>query len=48
MMVGPLAQIMGPDEDMAIEVMDPVEVTICDTCGQDDLISIVAIAFREE
>ena len=29
---GGLAQIMGPDEDLALEVMEPVTITICGDC----------------
>lgn len=28
-----LAQVMGPDEDMAKPVMDPVTLTVCESCG---------------
>lgn len=30
---GLLASVMGADEDMAVEVMDPVTVTICEGCS---------------
>lgn len=30
-----LAQAMGPDEDMAKPVMDPVTITVCETCSHE-------------
>lgn len=30
-----LAAIMGPDEEAAVPVMDPVEASICETCSHD-------------
>jgi len=47
MMLGgaaPLAEILGPNEDLAIEVADPAEVTICDDCGMSDV--MVAVLFE--
>lgn len=28
-----LAQMMGPDQDMALPIMDPLTLTICDACA---------------
>ena len=30
-----LAQVMGPDEEMTMPVMDPIEFTVCETCSTD-------------
>lgn len=27
-----LAQVMGPDEDMTVPMMDPVTLTVCENC----------------
>ena len=32
-----LASVMGPDEDLAKPVMEPVTITICEQCSQHDL-----------
>lgn len=38
-----IAAIMGPDEDMAKPIMDPVIVTICEPCGtQDTCVAMLA------
>lgn len=33
MLGGPLAAIMGPDEDLAIPMMDPKKIAICEGCN---------------
>jgi hypothetical protein len=33
---GALASILGPDEDLAVKVMEPVEITLCETCAIQD------------
>ena len=34
MMIGAeLAMVMGPDEDMTIPMMEPLTLTVCETCG---------------
>ncbi len=38
-----LAQVMGPDEDMA-EKFFSIEVTICETCGSERSLSAAALA----
>jgi hypothetical protein len=30
-----LARAMGPDEDMTMPLMEPVEFTVCETCSTD-------------
>lgn len=35
---GGLAMIMGPDEDLAVPMMDPVKVTICELCSHHGLV----------
>lgn len=30
-----LAQVMGPNEDMAMPVMDPLVLVVCETCSMD-------------
>ena len=32
-----LAAIMGPDEDLAMPVMDKVTLTVCDPCAMDSM-----------
>lgn len=32
-----LAQVMGPDEEMAKPIMEPVTVTLCETCATEQL-----------
>jgi len=41
-----LAQVMSADEDLATPVMDPVTVTICESCCTEPLI-LAAIALAE-
>ncbi len=46
MMVGgsaALARALSPDEDMAVPVMEPVALTICETCGTGEVM-IAALA----
>jgi len=31
-----IARVMGPDEDLAKPMMDPVTVTVCETCCTKD------------
>jgi hypothetical protein len=30
-----LAQVMGPDEDMTMPLMDPITFTVCEDCSTD-------------
>lgn len=49
LMIGaPLAMIMGPDEDLAKPVMEPVTLTVCETCAADRNLPVAALAEREE
>ena len=34
---GGLAQVMGPNEDLAIPMMDKVRVSICDPCSTENV-----------
>lgn len=38
---------MGPDEDMAKPMMDPVTLTVCETCGTGKMMHVVAAALVE-
>jgi len=43
-----LAAAMGPDEDLATPVMDPVTLTLCDTCACDvNAPPIAALAMKD-
>lgn len=33
LMMGPLAGVLGADEDLTVRVMDPVSITICEDCS---------------
>lgn len=33
---GALASILGPDEDLAVKLMEPVEITLCEQCAIQD------------
>lgn len=47
MMIGaPLAQIMGPDEDLAKPVMDTKVLTVCENCAIGAPVAIGEIAMR--
>lgn len=39
-----LAAVMGPDEEMASPVMEPVTITACETCAVDRPVAIVFLA----
>jgi len=39
-----LASVMGPDEDLAQPVMDPVKATICEACALDRGLPVAVIA----
>jgi hypothetical protein len=38
-----LARIMGPDEDVAGPVMEPVTLTVCDRCATEGALPIAAM-----
>lgn len=39
---------MGPDEDMAKPMMDPVTLTVCETCGTGKMMHVVAAALEQD
>jgi len=39
-----LANMMGPDEDLAKQMMDPVKLTICETCAAEDNRPLMVLA----
>jgi hypothetical protein len=41
-----LAAVMGPDHDMARPVMDPVTLTVCETCACERHMPVAALAIR--
>lgn len=39
-----LAMVLGPDEDLTTPLMEPVTLTVCETCGtQDTSIAYLAL-----
>jgi hypothetical protein len=40
---GELARIMGPDEDLAEYLIEPVELTVCGKCGGNEQIVIAVL-----
>lgn len=44
MLGAPLAMIMGPDEDMAEPIMEPVRLTVCETCAVERDLPVAALA----
>lgn len=43
-----LAELMGDNPDVASPVMEPVTVTVCETCGRDDPAIMGALASLEK
>jgi len=43
-----LASVMGPDEDMAVEVMEPVTLTVCESCAYEQEIIRCALDASEK
>lgn len=43
-----LANVLGPDEDLADKVMDPVELIVCESCGTKQPPPIAALPEYEE
>lgn len=39
-----LAMMMGPDEEMARPVMEPVTITVCEACACESEIPVAALA----
>ena len=42
-----LAAAMGPDEDMTMPVMDPVDLTLCECCAVDKEQIIAALVMKD-
>lgn len=44
-----LAAVMGPDEELATPMMEPVTVALCETCamGQPGQVSIMSLGLRD-
>lgn len=42
-----LAHVMGPDEDMTVPLMEPVKVTICETCAVERGVPVAAMGATE-
>lgn len=47
MIGGPLAMIMGPDDDLAKPMMDPVTLTVCETCAMESDFSVGELAMHD-
>lgn len=39
-----LARVLGPDEDMTTPLMDPVELTVCESCGTERQVFVAELA----
>ena len=39
-----LAQAMGPDEDLAMPMMEPAKLTVCERCAVDQQLPIAVLA----
>lgn len=39
-----LASVMGPDEEMTQSMMEPVELTVCETCAMDKRVIVAHLA----
>lgn len=44
MLGGPLAMVMGPDEDLATPMMEPLTLTVCETCASERDLPVAALA----
>ncbi len=42
-----LAGVMGPDEDMATPVMEPVTLTVCEECALEERMPVAVMALDE-
>lgn len=38
-----LAAVMGPDEDLAMQLMEPTVVTVCETCSHEERAVMAAL-----
>lgn len=43
-----MAMVMGPDEDLAQQLMEPVTLTVCETCAMDQQLCQIAMAGGRE
>ena len=43
-----LAQAFSPDEDMAVRVMDPVTITVCETCAVEKAVPVMVMLPDED
>jgi hypothetical protein len=43
-----LADVMGPDEDIAKRIADPIEVLVCEPCVLDRLAGILILAEKAD
>jgi hypothetical protein len=41
-----LAQVMGPDDELAKPIGDPVKLTVCEACARENLWSVARLAER--
>jgi hypothetical protein len=44
----PLAQALGPNEDMAVALMEPHTVTVCEKCGMEHHVLIAVLGLIAE
>ena len=48
MMLGAqLAMVMGPDEDMTVQLMGPVVLTLCEDCAMQNQLTVEAMTRSE-
>ena len=45
---GALAAILGPNEDMAKAVSEPINITICQTCATEQMVVVAAMQAIED
>lgn len=43
-----LAQVMGPNDDMTVTLMQPVKLTVCETCAMEQRIAMIALERASE
>jgi hypothetical protein len=43
-----LAMVMGPDEDIAQQLMEPVTLAVCETCAMDQQLCRIAMEGAEQ
>jgi hypothetical protein len=42
-----IARVMGPDEDLAKPMMEPVTITLCEPCGSGEAVYIAVLGLPE-